>query len=147
MPPRIPAVSVHSVTASTILLTWSVPAGSVVDNYDIEWRSEGDVGTATISGETPVYTIRNLKSDASYAIVVTARNAAGSAQSNVTTISTTTPVSIPAPVSGMNTLVDQAIYFPAELSFFSYSVRSYGLTFSVHQKRTAALVVQQLEQE
>ena len=89
-------------TASTILLTWSVPAGSVVDNYDIEWRSGGEVSTATISGETPVYTIRNLKSSTSYVIVVTARNAAGSAQSNVITNSTTAMLFISAPVSGMS---------------------------------------------
>ena len=81
-PPKKPTVTVQSVTASTILLTWSVSTGSVVDTYDIEWRSGGEVGTATISGETAMYTITDLDSATSYAIVVTARNAAGSAQSN-----------------------------------------------------------------
>ena len=81
LPPTSPTVTVQSATASTILLTWSVPAGSVVDTYDIEWRSGGEVGTATTSGGTSAYTITDLNSATSYAITVTARNTAGSAQS------------------------------------------------------------------
>ena len=81
-PPTSPTVTVQSVTASTILLTWSVPAGSVVDTYDIEWRSGGEVGTATTSGGTSAYTVTDLNSATRYHITVTARNTAGSAQSS-----------------------------------------------------------------
>ena len=97
-PPTSPTVTVQSATASTILLTWSVPAGSEVDTYDIEWRSGGEMGTATTSGGTSAYTITDLDSATRYAIFVTASNTAGSARSS--TVSAVTGMQLHTTIYG-----------------------------------------------
>ena len=89
-PPSNPTLTVQSATVSTISLTWSVLSSSAVDDYELEWRSGAEMNSATIPGGTCAYTVRDLNSATSYAIVVTASNPAGRSQSNTVTTLTGT---------------------------------------------------------
>ena len=92
--PGQPIVSVTSMTATSISLSWSVPSGSVVTRYEVVWQSDisgecGDVGMGsyTSSGSTR-YDVTELEEDSSYTITVTATNSAGSAVSDAVTAMT-----------------------------------------------------------
>ena len=72
-------------TATTISLSWSVPSGSVVTEYLIEWQrdtsvacSDEDQDSTTITDTS--YTISGLEEDSRYTITVTASNTAGSSE-------------------------------------------------------------------
>ena len=80
---------VSSTTESTIHLTWSVPSGSVVDNYEVKWERDTsgecpdeDVGKATITHGLTSFSIRQLEESSTYNITVTANNIAGSVVSD-----------------------------------------------------------------
>ena len=74
-----------TVTATFIILTWSQPAGEVVDSYDIS-RSfitpscPGQEGMASVSmnGSVRQYNLSGLQENSVYTITITARNGAGS---------------------------------------------------------------------
>ena len=90
--PGQPSVTVSSTTAITISLSWSVPGGSVEDSYEVMWErdtlgecGDEDEGSTTITDGSASYTITGLEEDSSYAIAVTATNAAGSAVSDPVT--------------------------------------------------------------
>ena len=72
-------------TATSISLSWSVPSGSVVTEYLIEWQrdtsvgcSDEDQGNITITDTS--YTISGLEEDSRYTITVTATNTAGNSE-------------------------------------------------------------------
>ena len=83
--PGQPTVSLVSAAATTISLSWSVPSGSVVTGYLIEWQrntsigcSDEDQDNTTITDTS--YTISGLEEDSRYTITVTASNTAGSSE-------------------------------------------------------------------
>ena len=95
--PGEPSVSSDSTTATSISLSWSVPSGSVVDEYLIQWERDTsgacpgeDTDSTTISGGSATsHTIPGLEEDSTYTITVTASNGAGSsAASNTVTAMT-----------------------------------------------------------
>ena len=79
-------------TATSISLSWSVPSGSVVTEYLIEWQrdtsvgcSDKDQGNTTITDTS--YTISGLDEDSRYTITVIASNTAGNSEvSNLTAV-------------------------------------------------------------
>ena len=78
---------------TTVFLSWSVPSGSVVESYVLEWSSDQCPGdevenSTTISGTLANFTISDLRSDSSYSITVTASNAAGNSTSKILTVHT-----------------------------------------------------------
>jgi len=82
----MPSVVVASATATTISLSWSVPYGSVVDNYQVMWQgdtsgncSTGDVGSTAIADGSTSYQITGLQENSNFNISLIATNAAGSA--------------------------------------------------------------------
>ena len=82
-----------STTATSISLSWSVPSGSVVDSYEVEWTSEEcpddvDEGSATITDGSTSRTIESLREGSSYTITVTAINSAGTGPSDSETAET-----------------------------------------------------------
>ena len=90
-------LSVEFTSATAVSLSWSVPSGSVVEGYEVEWRRdtsgecpEEDEGSASITdGSTTSYDIEGLEEDSRYNITVTASNGAGSsAASNTVTAQT-----------------------------------------------------------
>ena len=88
----MPTAVASSTTATTISLSWSVPSGSVVDSYVVEWErgsSENcpyeDAGNATITDGSTSYSIAGLEEDSSYTITVTATNVFGSVVSDAVT--------------------------------------------------------------
>ena len=90
--PGMPTAVVSSTTATTISLSWSVPSGSVVDSYVVEWErgsSENcpyeDAGNATITDGSTSYSIAGLEEDSSYTITVTATNVFGNVVSDAVT--------------------------------------------------------------
>ena len=94
--PGEPEIS-GTVTANTTSLSWSVPNGSVVDEYLIQWErdttgacSDEDTDSTTISdGSATSHTIPGLEEDSTYTITVTASNTAGSSNvSNTVTAMT-----------------------------------------------------------
>ena len=86
LPVPAPTVSVTSITATSISLSWSVPSGSVVTSYEVMWQalSSGDEanddgGSGTSGSITSTsYTIQELESNTIYSVTVTVINAAGS---------------------------------------------------------------------
>ena len=85
-------VDMASVTFTTIPVTWS-SAGSVVNNYEIVWRHDGECsdvreGEAAVPGTITSYAIEDLEEYITYSITVTATNNVGSAVSEVVTVRT-----------------------------------------------------------
>ena len=92
--PGEPSVSSDSTTATSISLSWSVPSGSVVDEYLIQWVRDTsgtcpdeDTDSTTISGGSATsHTIPGLEEDSTYTFTVTASNTAGSISNTVTAV-------------------------------------------------------------
>ena len=85
-----------SVAARSISLSWSVPSGSVVTSYEVEWQrdtsgdcSDQDEDSATVTDTS--YDILGLNGGSGYTVTVTASNNAGS--SKRTTATRTLPAS------------------------------------------------------
>ena len=83
------SVSVSSITASSISLSWSVASGSVAASLEVVWR-ETDRGTESSSGSLTgtSYTIDQLESTTIYTVTVRASNVAGTTDSQPITFST-----------------------------------------------------------
>ena len=81
-------MSVSSITASSISLSWSVASGSVA-SWEVVWR-ETDRGTESSSGSLTgtSYTIDQLESTTIYTVTVRASNAVGTSNSQPITFST-----------------------------------------------------------
>ena len=81
-------VSVNSITASSISLSWSV-ASDRVASWEVVWRPT-DRGTESTSGSLPgnTYTIHHLDSSTIYTVTVTATNVAGTTDSTPILFST-----------------------------------------------------------
>ena len=88
--PGQPRVSVTSITATSISLSWSVPSDSVVTSYEVMWRETDSGATEMTSGSLTdtSYTIQQLDSTTIYTITVTASNTAGDTDSLPVIIST-----------------------------------------------------------
>ena len=77
---------VSTTTATSISLSWSVPTGSVVTQYLVEWQRDTSVGctdedqanTTITDGSTVSYDIPELEENSRYIVTVTASNSAGS---------------------------------------------------------------------
>ena len=78
---------VSTTTATSISLSWSVPTGSVVTQYLVEWQRDTSVGctdeeqgnTTITDGSTVSYDIPGLEENSRYTITVTVSNSAGTA--------------------------------------------------------------------
>ena len=81
-------MSVSSITASSISLSWSVASGRVA-SWEVVWRPT-DRGTESTSGSLPgnTYTIHHLDSSTIYTVTVTATNVAGTTDSTPILFST-----------------------------------------------------------
>ena len=82
--PGQPTVNTVSVSFTSISLSWSVPSGSVVTSYEVEWQrdsslgcSDDDDGSATITDGSTSYDIAGLEEGQTYSITVRAINSAG----------------------------------------------------------------------
>ena len=89
--PGQPSITVGTTTDTSIFLSWSVPSDSVVDSYEVIWKSDvsgecGDVGggSTTITDGSTSHDITGLAEDSSYNITVTATNVAGSSADSIT---------------------------------------------------------------
>ena len=90
--PGQPVVVIESTSATSISLSWSLPAGSVVTRYEVRWESESvgecadeNRGNTTITdGSTTSYDIVELEEANVYRVSVTAFNAAGGTSENFT---------------------------------------------------------------
>ena len=89
-------MSVSSITASSISLSWSVASGSVA-SWEVVWR-ETDRGTESSSDSLTgtSYTIDQLESTTIYTVTVGASNVAGTTDSQPITFSTGECVATPA---------------------------------------------------
>ena len=74
------------VTATFIIITGSVPSGSVVTGFEVEWQrdtsfgcSDVNQGTISVNGAFTSYTISELEPGNRYTITVTVSNSAGTA--------------------------------------------------------------------
>ena len=76
-------MSVTSVTATSMSLSWSVPSDSVVTSYEVMWRETDSGATEMTSGSLTnnSYTIEQLDSNTNYTIIVITTNIAGSTES------------------------------------------------------------------
>ena len=86
-----PSISVVSITATSISLSWSIPSGSVVDSYEVTWQElSSDGGAIFTSGSITdsSYTIEALQSTTIYNITVTATSIFDNAHSHPIIIST-----------------------------------------------------------
>ena len=88
--PGQPSVSVTSITATSISLSWSVPSGPVVTSYEVMWHEAGSGMTEMTSGSLTdtSYTIEQLDSTTIYTITVIAINSAGNTDGLPVIIST-----------------------------------------------------------
>ena len=91
--PGQPTIHTNEIADTTIFLSWSVPSGSVVDSYVLEWSSDQYPGdevenSTTMDGTLTNFTISDLRSDTNYNITVNASNAAGNSTSKILTVHT-----------------------------------------------------------
>ena len=77
---------VSTTTATSISLSWSVPTGSVVTQYLVEWQrdtsvgcTDEDQGNTTITDGSVSYDIPELEENSRYMMTVTVSNSAGTA--------------------------------------------------------------------
>ena len=87
-------MSIIPVSSTAISISWSVPDGSVVTSYGVEWSSNqcpDDLtayNTTTLSGENTNYELSHLRPGTSYNISVKAVNLAGLTFSDLATTKT-----------------------------------------------------------
>ena len=87
VPGQVMLNEVSTTTATSISLSWSVPTGSVVTQYLVEWQRDTSVGctdedqanTTITDGSTVSYDIPELEENSRYTITVTVSNSAGTA--------------------------------------------------------------------
>ena len=67
VPGQVTNYEVSTTAATSISLSWSVPTGSVVTQYLVEWQrdtsdgcSDEDEGSVTVTGTFTIYTITGL---------------------------------------------------------------------------------------
>ena len=88
--PSVPSAAVlddpTTVTDTTIRITGSVPSGSVVTGFEVEWQRDTSVGcsdvnqdTISVNGAFTSYTITGLEPGNRYIITVRVSNSAGTA--------------------------------------------------------------------
>ena len=94
--PAVPAASPAAFSSSspdptTITLTWTQPAGEVVDNYLITYSfTENDCGFSgnnimeTVAGSSRTHTLTDVQENSDYVISIIARNTAGDSPPAVT---------------------------------------------------------------
>ena len=87
-------ITLTSSTETTISISWTIAAGSVVDSYQVLWERDTSVGcpdqdenSASVSGASTSYNITGLEEDSSYSVTLLASNRAGSI--NVSVVRTT----------------------------------------------------------
>ena len=121
-------MSVSSISASSISLSWSVASGSVA-SWEVVWR-ETDRGTESSSGSLTgtSYTIDQLESTTIYTVTVRASNVAGTTDSQPITFSTGECV--------------MRIYIPASSSIVSIFFQLKHLMFA--RQRVLPLHVQRM---
>ena len=86
-------VLVSESAETTISISWSVPSGSVVEQYEVEWSSHqcpnGPVeGNTTLTGATTNFTMQELRAGTEYNVSVTPINSAGNFTSDILNIHT-----------------------------------------------------------
>ena len=95
--PGMPSVTVVTTTATSIILTLSVPSGSVVTSYEVMWQRDTIVGcidedegsrTINTNAISTGYTISGLEEDSLHRITVTAVNSIASIASETVTAMT-----------------------------------------------------------
>ena len=88
--PDKPVIVSNKTTETTISISWSVPTGSVVEQYEVEWSSHQcpDGQVETIARNSSDFTVSNLWPETSYTISVTAINSAGRSTSDNQTLQT-----------------------------------------------------------
>ena len=91
--PGQPFVEESNGRETTISISWSVPIGSVVEQYEVEWSShqcsDGPIdGSSTLIGAATNFTIEGLRAGTEYNVSVTAINSAGNFTSDVLNIHT-----------------------------------------------------------
>ena len=86
VPGQVMLNEVSTTTATSISLSWSVPTGSVVTQYLVEWQRDTSVGctdedqaNTTITDGSVSYDIPKLEENSRYTITVTVSNSAGTA--------------------------------------------------------------------
>ena len=88
--PGKPVIVSNKTTETTISISWSVPSGSVVEQYEMEWSShqcpDGQVETVTRNSSN--FTVSNLWPETNYTISVTAINSVGKSTSDNQTLQT-----------------------------------------------------------
>ena len=96
VPPAPVLNETPTVTATTITITGSVPSGSVVTGFVVEWQRDTSVGCSdededrvSVNGAFTSYTISGLEEDNRYTITVTVSNSAGSSGVSNTVIAMT----------------------------------------------------------
>ena len=88
--PDKPVIVSNKTTETTLSISWSVPSGSVVDQYEVEWSShqcpDGQVEIVTRNSSD--FTVSNLWPETNYTISVTAINSVGRSTSDNQTLHT-----------------------------------------------------------
>ena len=85
--PGAPELRIYSATSDTASFSWSVPSGSVVDSYEVNWDRDHD-RFSSFNEELPAsannYTITGLEGygNATFSVSMTAYNSAGSKTSS-----------------------------------------------------------------
>ena len=93
--PTEPNVTVTTITATSISLSWSVPTDQMVTSSDVMWQVfspstevDSNVTSGRITVTSYIHTIKGLKSSTNYAITVTVTNIVGSSTSSPMIITT-----------------------------------------------------------
>ena len=83
--PTQPTIGLTTPTETSVSITWTVDAGSVVESYRVLWQRDTSVGcpgedegNETLTGDPTSHNVTGLEEDSSYIITLWASNAAGS---------------------------------------------------------------------
>ena len=91
---------VNTLSPTSITLTWTQPAGEVVDSYEVSFSYQGPcsgfnhTNTTTVNGTTRQYTLTGLQEFSNYTVTITAVNTALQAEAMETITLNTTPTSV-----------------------------------------------------
>ena len=85
--PGAPELRISSATSDTVSFSWSVPSGSLVDSYEVNWDRDHNQFASfheELSASANSYTINGLEGygNTTFSISMTAHNSAGSKTSS-----------------------------------------------------------------
>ena len=139
--PGAPALALVSTTVDSVTVSWSVPTGTVVENFDLQWNAEREqqlksTSTDRVASYIHRYTISGLSSleNATVKIIVTAINGAGTNTSTPLTLHSDILRNMDSEGDGAGTSISFGALIGGAVGIFLISIAAGVLTTFVAHK-------------